>query len=346
MRFRLLGILVFAATMLPATDANAQLSPQWESCTENQDLDARIKACTAMIESGQETPINLSVAYNNRGNAYRAKGDFDRAIADFNDAIGLDPNLPTVYYNRGNAYDDKGELDRAIADFNAAIRLDPKFAFAYNNRASVYNAKGDFDRAIADYSAAIRLDPKYAVAYNNRGNAYSAKGAFDRAIADCSDAIRLDPGYALAYRTRGIAYLYKGDLAKALADVGQASKLDPKQPYSVLWLDIVEKRDNVASTLPQTIAHVDMTTWPALIVRMFLGRATPAAVLAAANDPDATKRKGQVCEADFYGGEFALRTGAKDEAVALFRLASSNCPKYFDEWGAANHELKALGSAP
>ncbi len=346
MRFRLLGILVFAATMLPAAGANAQLAPQWGSCTENLDLGERIEACTILIQSGRETSNNLAVAYNNRGNAYSAKGDLDRAIADFNQALGLDPNLATVYYNRGTAYDDKGDLDRAIADFNAAILLDPKFAVAYNNRGSAYNAKGDFDRAIADYSAAIRLDPKYAVAYNNRGNAYSAKGDFDRAIADCNEAMRLDPKYALGYRTRGIAYLYKGDLAKALADVGQASKLDPKQAYSALWLDIVEKRDNVASSLPQATSHIDMTRWPTPIIRMFLGQATLAAVLAAANDPDVAKKKGQVCEADFYGGEFSLRTGANDEAVPLFRLAASNCPKYFDEWGAANHELKALGLAP
>ena len=346
MRFGLFGIILFAAPFLLAFDARAQLLSQWGSCTENSDLDERIKACTALIRSGGETPKNLAVAYNNRGNAYGAKGDFGRAIADFNEAIALDPDLPTVYYNRATAYDDEGDLDRAIADFDEAIRLDPKFALAYNNRGSAFNAEGDFGRAIADYSAAIRLDPKYAAAYNNRGNAYSAQGEFGRAIADCSDAIRLDPKYALAYRTRGIAYFYSGDLAKALADVSQASKLDPKEAYSALWLDIVEKRDNAASSLAQAIAQIDMTAWPAPIIRMFLGQLTPAAVLAAANDPDAAKKKGQVCEANFYAGELALRASARDEAIRLFRLASRDCPKYFDEWGAANHELKALGAAP
>lgn len=278
MRIRLFGAAVFVGTTLLGADAHAQLAPQWESCAENPDLGERIKACTALIQSGQEMPKNLAVAYNDRGNAY--------------------------------------------------------------------SAKGDFDRAIADYSAAIRLDPKYAAAYGNRGNANSAEGRFDRAIADCSDAIRLEPGYALAYRTRGIAYFYNGDLAKALADVGQASKLDPQEAYSALWLDIVEKRDNVASSLPQAALHIDMTAWPAPIIRMFLGRATPAAVLAAANEADATNRKGQVCEANFYSGALALRSGARDEAIRLFRLASSDCPRYFDEWGAANHELKALDTTP
>ena len=73
---------------------------------------------------------------------------------------------------------------------------------------------------------------------------------------------------------------------------------------------------------------------------------TPAATLAAADDPDPNKKKGQVCEANFYSGELALRTGAKDEATRLFRLAVSDCPKLYDEMAAAIAELKALGAAP
>jgi lipoprotein NlpI len=78
---------------------------------------------------------------------------------------------------------------------------------------------------------------------------------------------------------------------------------------------------------------------------MFLGQMTPAAVLAAADDPDDTKKMGQVCEANFYSGELALRTGAKDEATRLLRLAASDCPHGFIEWSAADAELKALGAA-
>jgi hypothetical protein len=51
---------------------------------------------------------------------------------------------------------------------------------------------------------------------------------------------------------------------------------------------------------------------------------TPEAVLAAADDPDANTKKDQVCEANFYSGEFALLQGAKDEAARLFRLAASS----------------------
>ena len=91
---------------------------------------------------------------------------------------------------------------------------------------------------------------------------------------------------------------------------------------------------------------------PATTLRGFLRRAividqmTHAAVLAAADDPDPARKRGQVCEANFYSGELSLANGLKDEATRLFRLAASDCPHGFLEWDAANAELKALGVVP
>jgi len=131
-----------------------------------------------------------------------------------------------------------------------------------------------------------------------------------------------------------------------LADVREASELDPADAYKALWADIVAQRNNAPSPLSQASARIDMTPWPAPIVRSFLGRMPPGAVLAAADDADAKKKKSQVCEANFYSGVLALRLNAKDEAVRLFRLAASDCAKDVNEWFAANAELKALGAAP
>ncbi len=72
---------------------------------------------------------------------------------------------------------------------------------------------------------------------------------------------------------------------------------------------------------------------------------TPSAVLAAADNPDAAKKAGQLCEANFYSGELSLAKGSKDEATRLFRLAAGDCPHSFAEWDAAVAELKSLGVA-
>jgi tetratricopeptide (TPR) repeat protein len=278
-----------------------------------------------------------------------AKASGDEAIAACTRAISSGRvqgrELALVYFNRGIEYQTKGDDDRAIADFTAAIRLDPKHAKSYNSRGNAYHAKGDDDRAIADYTAAIRLDPKDAYTYNNRGSAYKGKGDLDRAIADYSETIRLNPSLDKAYSSRGTAYLYSGNPAKALADVSQASELDPKSAYYALWVDIVGQRNNVPSRLSQAVSKLDMTAWPAPLIRLFLGQMTPAAALAAADDPDVTRKRSMVCDVGFYGGELALRAGAKDDAAGLFRLAVANCQHNFVEWFAASAELKALGGA-
>jgi hypothetical protein len=73
---------------------------------------------------------------------------------------------------------------------------------------------------------------------------------------------------------------------------------------------------------------------------------TPASVFAAANDPNANIKRGQVCEANFYSGELALQQGMKLEATRLFQRAAADCPEDFVEWPAANAKFKALEESP
>jgi lipoprotein NlpI len=181
--------------------------------------------------------------------------------------------------------------------------------------------------------------------YARRGIAYRAKGDLDRATADYHEVIRLDPKLPNAYLELGLAYLYRGNLVRAFASVRQASEFHPTDPYGALWVDIVGQRSNLPSRLSETISNIDMTAWPAPVIRLFIGQMTQAAMLAAAADRDPVKQTRQVCEANFFNGEWSLRNGAKDEARRLFRLAADNCPKSLIQWRAALEELKSLAAS-
>jgi len=85
--------------------------------------DLQIRGCTALIDFGNEKPYVLSIAHNNRGNAYTAKGDYDRAIENYDESIKLNPDYARAFNNRGVVYLKKGEYDQAIKDFDEAIRL-------------------------------------------------------------------------------------------------------------------------------------------------------------------------------------------------------------------------------
>jgi lipoprotein NlpI len=89
-----------------------------------------------------------------------------------------------------------------------------------------------------------------------------------------------------------------------------------------------------------------MKSWPAPVVRLFLGELNPAETLAAADDDNPDRKQEHVCEANFYTGELALTEGEKREAIRLFQLAVSECSHNFIEWEAAISELKGLGIAP
>jgi lipoprotein NlpI len=321
-------------------------------------------------------PAN-TYAYYGRAYSYVHSDDFDRAFADYDRVIQLNPRSSHAYYCRGVAHQKKREYDQAISDFTRAIELryqnrsgdqnaavndregdlaPPAFAddraalssgaIVFNWRGSAHFGKGDFDAAIADFDQAIRLYPNYKYAFISRCAVHNIKGDFDRAIADCDRAAQLDPEDARVYRNRGILHLHNGSLSKSLADLDEARRLDPGSAYGALWREIVARRSDQPSQLAEAATRLDMTKWPAPIVRLFLGETTAEEVLAAADDKDPVKKKGQVCEANFFTAELALLRGFREEALRLFDLAATDCPRTFVEWQAANAELGALRANP
>jgi lipoprotein NlpI len=191
------------------------------------------------------------------------------------------------------------------------------------------------------HSELARIDLKDP-APRSRGPKKQSTAELERIIAAYNAAITFDPKDDDAYFHRGIANYYAGSLPKALADMSKANELDPTYPYYAIWLDILGQRGNQPSPLAQARSQFDMNKWPAPLVSLYLGEATPEAVLAAAEDRDPATKQGQVCEANFYIGELALRQGAREEAVHRFRLAAQNCPGDFVEEPAAGAELRAL----
>ena len=236
----------------------------------------------------------------------------------------------------------KRNYDRAIADLDQAIGLDPKSSFTYSNRGFAWWHKGDDDRAIADFDKAILLDPKDAEAFYNRALAWANKGADGRAIADFSQAILLDSTAAQSFQDRGILRFYSGPIADAQADLEQAARLEPNNAYFAVWADLAQRRNGLAGSLRDAESRLDMTRWPAPVVRMLLGDLTPEATLAAADDPDAAKKAGQVCEANFFTAELDRLQKRDGEALRLYRVSVRDCPRTFVEYHAAGAALRAL----
>jgi lipoprotein NlpI len=371
---KLAGLATLLAISSPALADNQSDLEQCKFVGEISKADPSIAACDRALNDPKMTGTSRAAAFSNRCGWWWAKKDPDRALSDCNEAIRLDPAYASAYINRGNAYLNKADFERAFGDFNEAIRLDPKNAWAFSERGNLYKNKGDLDHALADFNESIRLAPNYAMAYFFRGDLYKRKGDFDHALADLSESIRLDPNYTMAYFTRGsvsyimgnnpgaledftksirldpddaaayfnrgVAYfLIGGRIADAEADFRKASALNPKDAYAALWLDLTERRNSVPSRLALAAKQLDLSAWPAPVIREFLGELSVDRTVAAASDNDPKTRLGQTCEANFYSGEFALLKKETQEALRLLRVAASDCPRGFIESTAAIAEL-------
>ena len=212
-----------------AVSAQAMLTRSDALTCSNQSrdrVDARIAACTNMINSRRLKGRTLGVAYALRGLAYLDRGDTPHAIGDLNRAVALAPDFVPAYQNRGNAWYARGNYGEALEDYDAAIRLDPNAASAYVNRATVRRDLGVIDGALADYQKAIELGAR-APAYSSRGQLYMRQQDYARAIDDFDRAVRLKPSFD-NYMLRAKALEADGKLDKALADYQRAARLDPK----------------------------------------------------------------------------------------------------------------------
>jgi lipoprotein NlpI len=337
--------------------------------------DESIAACDRVINDPKVTAANRAIAFGSRCGWWWAKKDPDRALSDCNEAIKADSRYAAAYVNRGNAYLLKSDVDHAFADFSEAIRLDPKNAWAYTNRGNLYKNKGDLEHALADLNEAIRLDPNYAMVFLARGDLYRSRGDLANAMTDLNESIRLDQNYAMAYFTRGRVsymlgnnpgaledftkaikfdsedatayfnrgvsyYVVGGRLADAAADFKKAAELNPKDAYAALWRELAERRtNNVTGHLAEAAKQLDMTVWPAPVIRQLLGELSAEQTVGAAADNDPRTRLAQTCEANFYGGELALAKKNKKEAQRQLKLAADNCPRSFIESTAAIAEM-------
>jgi len=305
-------ILALAAALLlaAAAGAHAQADNDAERCMSvagNPDL--AIQHCTKAIESRRYSGATLGNLHHSRGVEWTAKGNLDRAIADYDIAIRLSPDSADAHFNRATAWANKADPDRAIADYSTAIRLSPKEAAAYGGRGVEWSVKGDYARAVADFDTALGLDPKSVNAVLGRG------------------------------RTR----FYGGDFQRAADDFGRAQKLDDN-PYTALWLYLALKRgstDGDEALKPYASAAAS-NVWPAPVIALYIGRAKPEAVVAAANTPDSAKRRELRCEASFYVAQWHLVRNERDRALPLLKEAQSGCPKNNLEYEGTLAELRRL----
>ena len=151
------------------------------------------------------------------------------------------------------------------------------------------------------------------------------------------DARRLGPRRACARHDRDYGDWRRDTVSDVDIVTGCFLMID-----TALWRDLADRRNNSPTRLAEAAKQIDMTVWPAPVIRHFLGQANIEQTYGAAFDTDPKVKAAQTCEANFYSGELALLTKDKKEAQRLLKLAADQCPPSFIESTAAVAELIQL----
>jgi tetratricopeptide (TPR) repeat protein len=121
----------------------------------SEDTERRISGCTALIEQGDQSVADLSLAYAMRALAYSLKGQYDVAIRDYDTAIQMRPDFAVALNNRAWAYYRWGKLSTALEDVEKSLDLSPTSPHALDTRAHVRQAMGEPEGAMRDYDRAM-----------------------------------------------------------------------------------------------------------------------------------------------------------------------------------------------
>jgi tetratricopeptide (TPR) repeat protein len=198
------------------------------ACTQSNDADVKMKACTDLLQSGRRLSTSDKAKYlAYRGWAHTQKQDYQAALADLDMSIALDDRQFGSRGSRAGIHHALGALDAALKDADACIRLAPRFAPARTLRGDILRDKGDTDGALKEYDAALKLDPTELSALTSRSITYRIMGRPKEAQAELMRALALDNRVAEIYVAQGQLAESTNDLAKA-RDAYQRALEQPK----------------------------------------------------------------------------------------------------------------------
>lgn len=212
------------------------------------------------------------------------------------------------------------------------------------NSAVIAARDGKYDEAIELFTKAINTDElnlkSRAQAYAYRGVAFAAIGDYEHANDDLNSAVVLGSEYSAdAFAYRGYFRMVQGRSSEAAADLAKSAN-EKVWSYNAIWLALARMKagiaDNDALSLSANAAMLNMAAWPGPVINYLMGKATPEAVNAAAQQGEPARLIERVCDADFYVAEVALTKNDVATARPLLQRAAEKCPfASFERMGAA-----------
>jgi tetratricopeptide (TPR) repeat protein len=210
----------------PANDAQ-RLSIHVQACQAGLP-DARIAACSLVIDAPNVSLAQKVEALIDRGALRAERNEDERAFADFAQALRFDASNTVAHIQRGLLHQKRGAFGPAIIDFVAADQIDDASGGADYLAEAIAAQNAAYRSQLSRLDTEIAAKPDNPALYNNRCWLRAIVGEeLDGALADCNHALELQPNAAEVLDSRGLVELKERNYEAALADYEAALADEP-----------------------------------------------------------------------------------------------------------------------
>ena len=242
------------------------------------EAEARMAACSALIDSGALPVTERALIFANRGDATYAAGDVTAALRDYNAALEIDAHETRATKGKATILIESGQLDAAEplvtrlidsgaftaeahylagniallrhdvaaaeAAYGRSIEADQGFALSYANRGVLKQSQRDYPAAMADFDAALAINPQLPRALSGRcwTRVLLEEEDISAARADADAAVAADPRNVQGQLCRGLLQLRVGEWANARASYEAALALEPGNPAALFGRGVARRR--------------------------------------------------------------------------------------------------------
>ncbi len=240
----------------------------------------------------------------------------------------------------------QGHAEEALRLAGEAVQKDPRSARAHYAHGLAQEVLRRPDKALGDFSRSLELDPTLDDALDHRGSAAFLTGRIADSARDFDRYVERRPEELPGHWRRGITLYYAGRFEEGARQFAAYEKVDTNDVENAVWHYLCNARavgPAQARTKMLKIGkdrRVPMTE----VYEMFLGRKTPADVLAAAEAGTVSKdeRRQRLNFAHLYLGLYYESQGDPARSLEHMTRAAGDyaMPNYMGDVARVHRDLR------
>jgi lipoprotein NlpI len=219
----------------------------------------------------------------------------------------------------------KKDAGKALELAGKAVEADPQDARNHFLRGVAHEELRRHAEAIADFNRCLQLDPQLAEALDHRGSEQFKLGRVKESLADFDRFLEVRPLAAPAHWKRGLSLYYLGRYDDGRKQFLAGEKVFANDVENAVWHFLCNAREVGLDKARSEMLKIgrDARVPMMEVYDLFLGKAKPADVLAAAEagDVPVALRKEQRFYGHLYLGLYFDATGDKRKALEHLSLA-------------------------